>query len=552
MPIGKIRRATRYISRYREIIGVLVRYGLADWARRIDIDFAREILTNKADPNLLAHSTEERIRMALVELGPTYIKFGQTLSLRPDLIGVALSDELTQLQSNVPPDPFEKVEKTACEELKTALDEVFAEFDKEPVASASIGQVHRGRLKSGEKVAVKVRRTGIAEVVAADLAILKDLAELMENYIDESRYFRPKETVDRFSRTLTRELDFHREARNIMNIKERFADDRNVVIPLVYEKHTSEKLLVMEWIDGVSLNRIDEKSHLAVDRKEIAERGAEFFLKMILIDGFYHADPHPGNIMVIDGGKKIGLLDFGMVGRLSSRMREYIEDMVAAIITKDNHKLVRAVTKAGELPRDFDQTALAADITDYITYYGSMPVSKIKMFEALNELVEIIHRHHIVLPAEIVTLMRTLVTLEGTGRFLTADFNLFSLIEPYQKQMNATAFAAMRKITRARRFYEELSDFIETAPPAMSDIIERFRRGTLEIHMEHKRLEQSVNRLVFGVLTASMIIGSSMVLSASVPPLLFGLSLPGILGYIISLLMALRILWSLMVSDRLD
>ena len=216
MPIGKIRRATRYIARYREIFGVLVRYGLADWARRIDIDFAREVVTRQADPELLRLSTEERIRRALLELGPTFIKLGQTLSVRPDIVGVPLADELKKLQSRVPPDPFDSVKKTVEEEFGKPIEEIFERFDETPVASASIGQVHRARLIDGGDVAVKVRHEGIKEVIEADLDILKDLAELIEDYIDESRYFRPKETVERFARTLVREIDFQREARHVI------------------------------------------------------------------------------------------------------------------------------------------------------------------------------------------------------------------------------------------------------------------------------------------------------------------------------------------------
>ena len=552
MPIGKIRRATRYIARYREIFGVLVRYGLADWARRIDIDFAREVVTRQADPELLRLSTEERIRRALLELGPTFIKLGQTLSVRPDIVGVPLADELKKLQSRVPPDPFDSVKKTVEEEFGKPIEEIFERFDETPVASASIGQVHRAKLIDGGDVAVKVRHEGIKEVIEADLDILKDLAELIEDYIDESRYFRPKETVERFARTLVREIDFQREARHVINLKEDLADESGIVIPTVTESLCAPRVMVMEWLDGIPLDRLDPAKKATLDLTELAEKGAEIYLKMIFINGFYHADPHPGNIMILDNGKKLGLLDFGMVGRLSARMREHIEDMVTAIVAKDGEKLVRVIIKAGELPSDLNQAALAADVSDFISFYGAMPMSKIDLSKAINELISIIHRHHIILASEIVLLTKTLVTLEGTGRTLAADFNLFSLVAPYQQQVGSSALLAFRKLARAKRFYEELADFAETVPPAMAEIIEKFRRGTMEIHMEHKKLERSVNRLVFGILTASIFMGSSMVLSASVPPVIFGLSTLGVIGYLISIFMGIRILWAIMITDRLD
>ena len=200
--------------------------------------------------------------------------------------------------------------------------------------------------------------------------------------------------------------------------------------------------MVMEWLDGIPLDRLDPAKKATLDLTELAEKGAEIYLKMIFINGFYHADPHPGNIMILDNGKKLGLLDFGMVGRLSARMREHIEDMVTAIVAKDGEKLVRVIIKAGELPSDLNQAALAADVSDFISFYGAMPMSKIDLSKAINELISIIHRHHIILASEIVLLTKTLVTLEGTGRTLSADFNLFSLVAPYQQQVGSSALLA--------------------------------------------------------------------------------------------------------------
>lgn len=552
MPISKIRRATRYIARYREIFSVLVRYGLADWAKRIDIDFAREILTRRADPALLALSTEERIRKALMELGPTWIKLGQTLSLRPDIVGIKLSNELKHLQSDVTPDSFDIVEKIVQRSLGRPLSEIFSDFEPHAVASASIGQVHCARLITGEKVAVKIRHHDIEAVVSADLDILKDLAELLENYVHEAKYYRPMETVERFSIRFLRELDFNREARNIVLLEETLEDEKRIKIPKVYEEFASREVLVMEWIDGVPLGSLDDKTREKIDTNDLAMAGAEAFLKMIFINGFYHADPHPGNIMILPDSGQLALLDFGMVGRLSGRMREHIEDMVYAIEKEDAEKLARVIMRASDPPPDLDKTAFEADVSDFISYYGKIPVSKIRLFEAVNELISIIHRHHVILQSEIVLLSRTIVTLEGSARLLSAEFNLFGLIAPYRKQIMGSPLIAIRRLAKARRFYDEFAQFAETVPPALADIIDRFRKGTIDIHMEHKHLEGTINRLTFGILTASIFIGSSMVLAAGVPPLVFGLSIPGIIGYCVSLLMGIRVMWAIMMTGRLD
>ncbi|MDH4183162.1 MAG: AarF/ABC1/UbiB kinase family protein, partial [Nitrospinota bacterium] len=524
---------------------------LADWAHRLDLDFAREILIRHTSPGLMEASTEERVRKALTDLGPTFVKFGQVLSVRPDLVGVPLADELKKLQANVPPEPFAVVEKTLRKELGGSLEELFERFEKEPVASASIGQVHVAWLPGGEKVAVKVQREGIKQTIETDVEILADLAALLEDYVEESRYYRPRETVDSFARTITRELDYNREARNVMNLFEEFEGDPTVKIPYVREDLTTGKVLIMEWMEGISFQKIAKKTPEGVDPQKLAQKGAEIFLKMIFVHGFYHADPHPGNLMLCDG-ERVGLLDFGMMGRLSPRMREYIEDMATAAIGKDSDKLARIITRAGTTPPDLKYAALGTDVADFIAYYGGLPISKLRLFEALNEMVSIIHRHHIILPVEIMLLIKTLVTLEGSARCLSAEFSLISLVGPYQDKMSVFKYAMARRVSKVGRFYDEIENFLETAPPTLSDILERFRAGSMEIHMEHRGLEHSANRLVFGILTAALFVGSSMLLSFKAPPLIYGYSLLGALGLGVALFMGLRIMWAIMIAGKLE
>lgn len=551
MVIGRVRRASRYINRYGEIFSVLMKYGLADWAHRIDLDFIKDILKRRTTQELLDLSTEERVRRALMELGPTFIKFGQVLSVRPDIVGVPLSEELKRLQFDVDPDPYEVVERIIEEELGRKIPEIFDDFDPKPVASASIGQVHRAALKTGEKVAVKVRHKDIEKTVETDIDILTDLAGILEDYVDESKHYRPRETVARFARTIRREMDFNREGRHIINLYEDLDGDATVKIPLVYENLTSPRTVVMEWMEGVRFSELAEEEHLDIDRQELARKGAELFLKMIFINGYYHADPHPGNLMVCGEGR-VGLLDFGMMGRLSPKMREDIEDIVTAAMAKDSEKLARVIVKAGSTLQETDQTALGMDVTEFISYYGSLPVSKLRLFEGLNEMVDIIHRHHIILPGEIMLLIKTLVTLEGTGRALSPDFNLLSLIEPYREQMDTYGISMVRRINRVNRFYEEFASFVENVPPALEDIIERFRKGSLEIHMEHRGLEHSANRIVFGIVTSALFVGSSLLVAFKAPPVIWDYSVFGVLGYMVSVVMGLRILWAIMVSGRLE
>lgn len=551
MTLKGLRHATRHIARYREVFSVLARYGFSDWVNRVEFDFAREILERKAPQALLSLSTQQRVRMALVDLGPAFIKLGQFLSVRPDIVGVPLSEELKQLQSRVKEDPPDVARSIVEADLKAKTEDVFAEFDYVPVASASIGQVHRAALKTGEEVAVKVRRLGIEDIVATDMEILADIATIVETYVEESRYYRPKETVAQFTRVISREMDFLREARHIINLGSDLNSHPTAKIPRVYEQFTTSRVLVMEWVDGKHLNALTDEDKKTLDLESVAEKVARLYLQMIFVNGFYHADPHPGNIMIMADGR-LALLDFGMVGRLSPRVREYIEDLIPVIVAEDSDRLARIITKIGSLPPTLDQAALGADLSEFISYYGAIPVARINLAEALDEAVSIIHRHHIILPSEVIVLLKTLMTLEGSNRALSPKFSLISLLAPYQKNFAASILSPGKTLKRALRFSDSMRDFMETAPPAMADILERFRKETMEIHMEHRGLEHSANRLVFGILTAAIFIGSSMVLSAGLPPLILGLSALGLFGYLISLLMGIRIMWAIWISGRLE
>lgn len=551
MTLKGLRHASRHIARYREIFSVLARYGFSDWVKRVEFDFAREILERKAPHELLSLSTHQRVRMALMDLGPTFIKLGQFLSVRPDIVGVPLSEELKLLQSRVKGDPPEVARGIVETDLKSKIEDIFEEFDPLPVASASIGQVHRATLKTGEKVAVKVRREGIEQVVATDMEILADIASIVERYVEESRYYRPSETVSQFTRVITREMDFLREARNIINLGSDLNFHGPAKIPKVYERLTTSRVLVMEWIDGKQLNQLTDEDKQTLDLASVAEKVARLYLEMIFVNGFYHADPHPGNIMIMPDGK-LGLLDYGMTGRLSARVREYIEDLIPVIVTGDSDRLARIIIKIGSLPPTLDQASLGADLSEFISYYGAIPIARINLSEALNEAVSIIHRHHIILPSEVIVLLKTLMTLEGSNRALSPEFSLISLLAPYQKNFASSMFSPGRTLKRAGRLSDSMRDFMETAPPAIADILERFRKETMEIHMEHRGLEHSANRLVFGILTAAIFMGSSMVLSAGLPPKILGLSALGLFGYLISLFMGIRILWAIWVSGRLE
>jgi ubiquinone biosynthesis protein len=557
MKITTLPQISRNLLRSVEVLRVLSKYGLADWIARLDLEFAKEFFKDVSGEALARQTRQSRIRLVLTELGPTAIKLGQILSTRPDLVGVELAAELQQLQESAPADPPEAVRSTIATELGRPVEELFAEFDDVPLASASIGQVHAARLPTGERVVVKVRHARIEDKVREDLDILAGLATLAER-VPEFRNYRPSATAAEFRRTLLRELDFTRELRNMQQFAADFADDATVHIPRTYPELSTARVLTMERLDGIKLSESALLQEAGIDRKEVARRGAELFLEMIFTHGVYHADPHPGNIVLLEGSV-IGLYDFGMVGRIDEGLREDIEEMLLALSSRDAGHLTAVITRVGAAPFDLDQAALSVDISDYIAHYANQRLDEFDLSGALNEMVEIVRRYGIMLPARLALLIKVLVMLEGTGRLISPHFSLTELIEPYRGRMMLRRLSPQRHLRKLRRIYSELEHLAEVLPRSVRDIVQQVQSGRFDVHLDHRGLEPSVNRLVFGLITSALFLGSSWLLSSAVPPLLpipwiawEGLSVLGLLGMGLSVALGLRLLWAINKSGHLD
>lgn len=559
MKITSIPQMYRNVNRMTEILSVLSKYGLADWLSGIQLDFAKDLLKNPDGEALARHTREARIRLALAQLGPTFIKLGQLLSTRPDLVGRELAEELSLLQQDTPADPPEIVRGIVEAELGQPIEDLFDEFEAEPMASASIGQVHRARLKSGDLVVVKVQHANIHQTVHKDLDVLAGLAQMVQR-LPEFQAYRPMATVAEFSRTLRRELDFGREERNLLHFSRRYDGDPHVRVPKPYSEFCTPRVLTMERIDGVKLRNDERINAMGFDREEIARRGAEFYLESIFGDGFYHADPHPGNIMLLPGNV-IALLDFGMVGRIDEQLREQIEDMLLAISNKDSVHLTSVLMRLGKCPSDLDEAALRADVTDFVTLYGSQSLDKLQVGRLLNDMSEMIFRYRIMLPSQVAMLLKVLVTLEGTGKRLNPHFSLIEVMEPFQRKAMLRRWSPTRRLRKLRRIYSELEHLVEILPRRTLDILEQVQQGRFEIHLDHGGLGPSVNRLVLGMLTSALFLGSTLMLSRQVTPLLFAentvfglhrISLLGLSGCAMSILLGLRLIRSIMKSGHLD
>jgi ubiquinone biosynthesis protein len=550
MRISSIPQIYRHINRWREILAVLSKYELAAWIGRLGPDFAKDLFKARGGDAIARQPWKTRLRLALAELGPTFIKLGQVLSTRPDLVGMDMAEELQRLQTNVPADPPEVVRATLTREFGRPVDELFAEFDEQSLASASIAQVHRARLKTGEPVVIKVQHADIQKKVEVDLEILVGVAQLAER-IPEFRNFRPEATAAEFRRVVRRELDFTREQRNMQQFARDFATNPTVRIPRVFTSLCTGRVLTMDRIEGIKLSDVQHLREAGFNLAEIARRGAGLYMEMIFGHGFYHADPHPGNALMIDGNV-IGLLDYGMVGRIDEQLMENITDMLMAISQQDSEQLTSIIMRAGAVPPDIDRAGLSLDVADFLAYYAHLPLDQFDVGGALREMTEIIWRYGIMLPARFALLLKVLITLEGTSRLLNPKFNLMEVMAPYRKRLLVERLSPRRQWKKIRRILGELERLIEVLPRGAVEILQQVQSGRFDVHLDHRGLEPSVNRLVLGMLASALFLGSSLMLSRDVPPLLRGVSIPGFLGCSLAIALGLRLWRAISKSGHLD
>jgi len=495
MDLSTLARGQRTAGRLAHIVTILCKYSLADWLKAVNVRPVRKFLTSFDGQPIAGLSTEVRIRMALTEMGTTFVKLGQILSTRPDVVGPDLADELSSLQDDTPADPPDTARALIESELHRPIKELFAEFEDQAFASASIGQVHRARLHDGRQVVIKVLHHNIEDKVATDLDIMMALAEIGEKYSAELRNYRPHATMMEFRRTLMRELDFRRELRNIQEFMHNFKGDRTVRFPAPHPALSSRRVLTLDYLDGV---RIADTSRLKLeghDLHAIARRGANVVLSMIFRDGFYHADPHPGNLLVL-ANTVVGVLDCGMVGRLDDNTRDAFSTMLLAAIAKDSGQLTDMVLRLARVPADLDRDAFEAEVHDFLADYGTQSLNQFDVSGALNGLTDIIRRYHLLLPANLALLLKALIVLEGTSRQLERSFSLAEMIQPYYRRAVQEKLSPRRIFRHMRRLFMEWDRLLRTLPGDVGDILERTKRGKFTFHFEHRRLETSVALLV--------------------------------------------------------
>ena len=551
MPFDALGRLQRNARRAGEVAVVLAKYGLADGLRWLDVDWIQDRLRSADGLRLREQPIEARIRLALTDLGTTFIKLGQVLSTRPDLVGPALATELTQLQAQTPADAPEFARATLVAELGRPPEELFASFEAEAFASASIAQVHGATLHTGERVVVKIMRADVLQRAEADLEILQALARLAERHAAWLRPYQPVALARQFQRTLRRELDFTYERRHLEEFARRFAADLTVHFPATHPALCSRRVLTMERLDGIAAADLEGLRASGCDLAAFARRGAAMYLEMIFRDSAYHADPHPGNLMLLPGGV-VGVLDCGMVGRIDDELRQQVEAMLLAAVEADASELAEIVLRLGDAPPDTDRRALGSELDEFLSDYVGHALPDVDVSAALNDLFGLIRRYHVVLPAQLSLLLRTLVVLEGTSRSLVRDFSLAELMEPFYAKALRRRASPRRLLRRLQRAYRDWDRLLDVLPRDLREVLGRLREGSFRVSLQHSHLDAVVNRLTLGILVAALLLGSSVLWTSDAPPRLGSISLLGLLGYVVAGYLGLRLMRAIRRSSSAD
>ena len=559
--IGAIGRTYRHLNRYQRIIRILFKYGFDDLVEGLRIDQYLEtglkMINRKPREEIEKRSRPERFRMVLEELGPTFIKLGQLLSTRPDLISPGYLDELAELQDNVPPFSFAEVKEIFLAEIGKKPNELFQEFDEQPMAAASIGQVHRGRLQNGNEVVIKIQRPNIENIIAVDLEILAYFASLMEQYLEELQGHRPSAVVDEFTRSLSLEIDYTVELANIQRFARQFRDNKTIYVPLIYSELSTERILTMEYIDGVKISKVDALRSQGYDLHLIAERGANLIMEQIFVHGFFHGDPHPGNICILPDNVTC-FLDFGMMGRLSRKDREDFTDLMLSIVTKNDRKITDGVLSITTQFGEVDHDALSRDLTDLLDRYMYLPLKNLQAGKILQELLDLVQRHKLSIKPNLYLMIKALSTIEGVGLMLDPDLELIKLAEPFVKKVKTERLRLGRLAEEIGETSGEYLKLFQEMPEEARDILRQLRAGKMKLEFEHRGLgrlsrglDQVSNRIAFAIVLAAQIIGSSLIILSDIPPRWNGIPIIGLAGFLVAGVMGFWLLVSIIRHGRM-
>ena len=537
----------RYINRAREIISIIMAYGFRDIIAMTPI---LKIIKNPIDKinikykgvDLRNFSRGERIRMACEDLGTTFIKLGQILSNRNDILPKDITDELSKLQNHVKPFDEKEAINIIETELGKKIDEVFDSFDTKPKASASISQVHIGILKNGEKVAVKVKRPNIEENILEDIEVIIWLSNIIEKYNEEFALMQPQKLIAAFKSQLLQELDFNFEKNNTLKFARYFKDNKNIKIAKIYEEYSTKSILTMEYIDGVKISDISPDDE-RYDRKKLVSIGIDAVLEQIFMLGFFHADPHPGNLMALENNV-LCFLDFGMIGFIPPNSKDAFSALIMSISSADYLALSKSILDLcyhSEI-KNIDEFNMSIFIL--VNKYIDMSLDNINIEDVFNELISIIRDFRLTLPSNIMLLMKSLIVLEGVARNLDKDVKLIEHIKPFAFRYVKEQIKPNNILKQAKKLIVDYSHILRELPADFGDLVSVMKKGSMKIQLEHKNLESLANtldgladRLSYSIVLASLIMASALIIASKMPPLFHGTSIVGMIGFVISAIM---------------
>ena len=558
----RVKNRVDRLRRYRHIVAVLMKYGLEEVAgalrSRLSIRFGEKVGPLYVKKAAEGHSRPARVRLALEELGPTFIKFGQLLSTRPDLIAPEYIREFERLQDQVKPDTFERIRAEVERQLDGKLEDVFASFDSVPLAAGSIAQVHCATTHDGDRVAVKIRRPGIVQILHAECEILEELTAILKATLFEHETIDLQQMVKEFAEAVMKETDLAEERRNQLRFAKSFADDPTVHIARVYEEYCAKGVLTMEYIDGIKPGDPQTMAERGLDPKLLARRGADLVLRQIFDLGFFHADPHPGNFFLLPDNV-LAPIDFGQVARLSSQDRRLFNEIVLSVVDNEAFRVVRALGREEMLHENTNIGQLTAEMEQLVDAYRDLPLRSIPFGAMVTQTFDLFRSNHVRPPAQFTLMLKSLMTIEAFARSLDPDFNIMEALKPYARRAALHDLEFKQVLRHVRRAIEDAGDLASRLPDDINVILTKFRQGKFQVRVHHEHLEnltktvdKGSNRISFALIIAALLVASSMLVPQQGTVLsLFRLQTMGIVGYVIAAIIGVWLIISIIRSGRL-
>lgn len=546
-------RTFAHLGRYREIVSVLWHYGFNEVAERLELPGRR--LLGKLHPRARELTTWERLRKAMEELGPAFIKAGQFLSMRHDLLPPPLLRELRKLQDEVPPEPFPAIRQVLETSLGRPLSDIFLYFEEEPLAAASLAQVHRAMLRNERQVvAVKIQRPHIPEIVRTDLEILDILARRLNDRMESMRVYNLPNIVQQIRRLMLSEIDFSRELRNMRIMHSIIADEPGFFVPAVFHDYSTSRVLTMELAQGKKLKDLDiEKLE---NRHELARRGISIVIKLVLDKGFFHADPHPGNFLIAADGT-ISLLDWGMVGRLPTEVRYDLIDLVQAFVEKDTEEVVGIMLEFVSGGENVDRRLLENEVLENINLFHHLPLKEINLGHILNDTTRILREQGLILSADLAIMIKALVTAEGTARQLYPELDTLAEVEPFIRRLAGERYKLPNLRRNILRDLKYLFKIQKKLPASILEITDKIERGDIAIRFRHEKLEgiqhtfdEIANRIILGLITSSLFIASGLIIFSGIGPAIWGYPYLGIVSFFLAALLGLYLVVAILRSRK--